>query len=978
MGICLSCCTSSEIEREALHARFRDAITALTKAANVVGGVARASPATLLARLWSGDTERDTIAALYTSVQHKPEPFAFFAPQLMAVLMARTGGISSRRTMSLDHTIQALEMFLLARAERDMVWAHRLRWTVLAFGGDQPYTSALVGAISGSGIMGEEAEQMTQASILGAIDTQGGHAVDAFVATNPKLPFSAARGSLSRNAGIDKATRGAASPGSTAAVANTTASNVSAYRAAIDFWQAMLHLSTTVSSLAPDDRTDRLRVGLQSIAMQSLTGTSVAARSVYCPVGLPGNRVVGVRHEQCFAFRTATRAPFFLVLEVVDHAVPTPERAHVPGLHWPHPTKKSAAAAAAAAGSAPSSPRYAPLEDSDGPSPASAAAALPPPQHAAAANNYAQVQRAKRHRPHTWDLYSLSDEESSSSSGEDELNQYRPPGAQARRAIKAGVAKFVRRTHKAAASAQRALAPPVARPSPGAAVRDGSSHTGARSAEAYAAPASSAPCAGAASAAPAAAAREPKPAGLGRNKGSVNRRLLSDMSDMASPVLPPSPSGNTSPDAIELTTNLLSAPPATGDQAEPQHSTGRARGVSTASQHSLGMWELPDTTASAGGPSLRSAMTAEATPGPRAAASPPRTPLYAEVSSDAEAAANAAAGLTDIEHEAMELHSRVLLSPPAAAAVRAAEAEGEDTSQNTVVFTQLWADKERSAAPTTPWSQAPGWRLLPVIVKTDDDLRQEQFASQALTLMAAAWKKGSVSAWVRPYDILALEARGGIIEAVPDTISLDALIRSATSAGGFAAWFKRFFGRGVDGSRRLRAAQLAFAKSLAGYSIATYVLQIKDRHNGNILMDAHGHLIHIDFGFLLMSSPGGNVGFESAPFKLPIEWVKVLGGSKSRLFQYYTSLCVRAYLELRRKRYELMLLVHMTLAANPDLPCFCGRGAEVLNQLEQRLRPGLSAADAVAHVHTLIAQSLGSMKTTLYDRYQNMTQGIAY
>lgn len=81
---------------------------------------------------------------------------------------------------------------------------------------------------------------------------------------------------------------------------------------------------------------------------------------------------------------------------------------------------------------------------------------------------------------------------------------------------------------------------------------------------------------------------------------------------------------------------------------------------------------------------------------------------------------------------------------------------------------------------------------------------------------------------------------------------------------------------------------------MAAYSIVCYLLQIKDRHNGNIMLDDVGHVVHIDFGFMLSNSPGG-VNFESAPFKLTRELLEVMDsnseGKASELFDYF-KVCV--------------------------------------------------------------------------------------
>ena len=48
-------------------------------------------------------------------------------------------------------------------------------------------------------------------------------------------------------------------------------------------------------------------------------------------------------------------------------------------------------------------------------------------------------------------------------------------------------------------------------------------------------------------------------------------------------------------------------------------------------------------------------------------------------------------------------------------------------------------------------------------------------------------------------------------------------------------------------------------------------------------------MIHIDFGFLLGTSPG-SINFENAPFKLTKEYVDLMGGLESPNYAYFKGL----------------------------------------------------------------------------------------
>jgi len=165
-----------------------------------------------------------------------------------------------------------------------------------------------------------------------------------------------------------------------------------------------------------------------------------------------------------------------------------------------------------------------------------------------------------------------------------------------------------------------------------------------------------------------------------------------------------------------------------------------------------------------------------------------------------------------------------------------------------------------------------------------------------------------------------------------------------------------------------------FVQSLAAYSLVCYFLQIKDRHNGNIMMDSYGNLLHIDFGYLLART----VEFEKAPFKLTEEIIDVLGGEKSKLFAKYEELCIQGFFAIRKHYRKILTLVQMTLTlpvmGGQFLPCL--NGDSILKNLRKRFHLEDNKAKIETLVKNLIMESRDNWRTNIYDAYQKILQGI--
>lgn len=324
-------------------------------------------------------------------------------------------------------------------------------------------------------------------------------------------------------------------------------------------------------------------------------------------------------------------------------------------------------------------------------------------------------------------------------------------------------------------------------------------------------------------------------------------------------------------------------------------------------------------------------------------------------------------------------HYANLFVSPNRGSVAVVYGEVDESGQNVSVFKESFKQQEERIKRSSPFGKLSTWSLLHVIVKSGDDLRQEQLAMQLISFFKQTFDEKKIDIWLYPYDILATGIDCGILECVPDAVSIDGLKKSlpADQSTLYDFFLLQF---GQRKSKRFKNAKKCFMKSLVGYSLVCYILKIKDRHNGNILIDRNGHLIHIDFGFMLSNSPGGNINFEQAPFKFSQEFENVLGGRRSKLFQEFRSLCVKGYSAIKEKAEQVILMVEMMRSGTgSNLGCFIG-GESAITELRERLLPKakMSEGDCKEYINDLIDISLDNWSTKCYDRFQYCCQNIFY
>eukprot|EP00808_Paulinella_micropora_P032215 g60891.t1 len=288
-------------------------------------------------------------------------------------------------------------------------------------------------------------------------------------------------------------------------------------------------------------------------------------------------------------------------------------------------------------------------------------------------------------------------------------------------------------------------------------------------------------------------------------------------------------------------------------------------------------------------------------------------------------------------------------------------------------FGELYKDRRRRIASTSKYSSHDKWDLTSVIFKGGDDCRQEVLAMQLIELFDLIWRQAHIPLRLRPYGVLVTSATSGIIETVLNATSVDSLKKGIPNFESLHKFFEDYFAADPNVKRisdtSYEQARRHFIESMAAYSVVTYLLQVRDRHNGNIMIVEDGSIVHIDFGFMLSNSPGGNMNFESCAFKLTDEYVEVM----STEFHYFQLLVVRGFLEARRHAHKFITLVEVM--HNSSMACFLA-GDAAIAALRQRFFLELSEKQCVEKMMEFIEDSVNNWRSVQYDNYQRITNGI--
>jgi len=253
-----------------------------------------------------------------------------------------------------------------------------------------------------------------------------------------------------------------------------------------------------------------------------------------------------------------------------------------------------------------------------------------------------------------------------------------------------------------------------------------------------------------------------------------------------------------------------------------------------------------------------------------------------------------------------------------------------------------------------------GKEVIKKILFKIDDIRKDEIVINMIRLMDNILKKElNIDLFILTYNVIPINERSGIIEIVPDSITLyDIKYKKKMSLLNYL----------LENNKKetIEEIRSRFVKSTAAYCVITYLLGIGDRHLENIMVTKNGILFHIDYGFILGNDPKKSL----APYmRITEDMVEALGGENSKFYKDFQECCNLCYNCLRRY-YNLFM--SMFLLLNDASPAIEDKNIkfsydQLRNEINSRFLPGQLSKEAEMHLINKINSSKSNSNSSIID-----------
>ena len=247
------------------------------------------------------------------------------------------------------------------------------------------------------------------------------------------------------------------------------------------------------------------------------------------------------------------------------------------------------------------------------------------------------------------------------------------------------------------------------------------------------------------------------------------------------------------------------------------------------------------------------------------------------------------------------------------------------------------------------------------VLYKNEDIRKDKIIVLIIKLFDIILKEHGLDYNIITYNALSTSLNSGIVEIIDSSTTIyDILNIHKTNL------LNHILEKNSDAS--IEKIRSKFIKSLASYSVITYLLGIGDRHMDNILIRDDGCIFHIDFSFILGQDPK----FFSPEIRITDEMINALGGVNSKNFDEFINHIHKVYGILRRYSdlvYNLLYLLTKINNQNIDINI-------LRNQVHYRFLPGELETKANLRLDTTLSNCQNNSNFIDYFHFQSKESSI--